>query len=114
MNPRTSESTDHLLAQVDPDYKLVMVGDACMAPTELLAPGGAIDYQHMNEIPGAEWLQRLEDHFRHAAWLNPHPKRWWDTIHGAYTLGIVRQIFPMFELSVDGLDQAVRHLMVRR
>ena len=68
----------------------------------------------MNEIPGAEWLQRLEDHFRHAAWLNPHPKRWWDTIHGAYTLGIVRKIFPMFELSVDGLDQAVRHLMVRR
>jgi len=113
MSPRQSESTESLLAQLDPDYKLVMVGDACMAPSELLAPGGAIDYRHMNEEPGAWWLERLEQHFSRAAWLNPHPKRWWDTIHGAYTLTIVRRIFPMFELSVDGLDQAVRHLMVR-
>ncbi len=114
LNPRRAESTPHLLAQLDPDYKLVVVGDACMAPTELLVPGGAIDYQYMNEEPGAEWLERLEEHFSHAAWLNPHPKRWWDTIHGSYTLNIVRKIFPMFELSVDGLDQAVRHLMVKR
>jgi len=114
LSPRRAESTPHLLAQLDPDYKLVVVGDACMAPTELLVPGGAIDYQYMNEEPGAEWLERLEEHFSHAAWLNPHPKRWWDTIHGSYTLNIVRKIFPMFELSVDGLDQAVRHLMVKR
>ena len=114
MQPRHSESTLHLLAQLDPDYKLVMVGDACMAPSELMLPGGAIDYQYMNEEPGAVWLERLEEHFSHAAWLNPHPKRWWPTIHGAYTLDAVRKIFPMFELSVDGLDQAVRHLMVRR
>ncbi|MFM8828280.1 MAG: VWA domain-containing protein, partial [Actinomycetota bacterium] len=114
MHPSRSESTLHLLAQLDPDYKLVMVGDACMAPSELVLPGGAIDYQYMNEEPGAVWLERLEDHFSHAAWLNPHPKRWWPTIHGAYTLDMVRKIFPMFELSVDGLDQAVRHLMVRR
>ena len=113
MSPRQSESTESLLAQLDPDYKLVMVGDACMAPSELLAPGGAIDYRHMNEEPGAWWLERLEQHFSRAAWLNPHPKRWWETIHGSYTLNIVRRIFPMFELSVDGLDQAVRHLMVR-
>ena len=114
LHPKRSESTLHLLAQLDPDYKLVMVGDACMAPTELLVPGGAIDYQYMNEEPGAQWLERLEQHFERAAWLNPHPQRWWETIHGAYTLGIVRQIMPMFELSVDGLDRAVGWLMARR
>ena len=114
LHPKRSESTLHLLAQLDPDYKLVMVGDACMAPTELLVPGGAIDYQYMNEEPGAQWLERLEQHFDRAAWLNPHPQRWWETIHGAYTLGIVRQIMPMFELSVDGLDRAVGWLMARR
>ncbi len=37
-----------------------------------------------------------------------------ESIHGAYTLKIVRKIFPMFELTVDGLDQAVQYLMVRR
>jgi len=93
------------------DYKVVIVGDAAMSPYEIVVPGGSVE--HMNEEPGAWWLERLEQHFSRAAWLNPHPKRWWDTIHGAYTLNIVRRIFPMFELSVDGLDQAVRHLMVR-
>lgn len=114
LHPSRAESTLHLLAQTDRDYKLVVVGDACMAPGELLVPGGAVDYEYMNEEPGVEWLERLEAHFSHIAWLNPHPARLWDTIHGAYTLAVVRRTMPMFELSVDGLDQAVRHLMVRR
>jgi uncharacterized protein with von Willebrand factor type A (vWA) domain len=92
MSPRRAESPEHLLVHLDPDYRQVMASDACMAPSELAAPGGAIDHQHMNEEPGA----------------------WWDTIHDAHMLKIVQRVFPMFELSVDGLDQAVRHLMVRR
>ncbi len=114
LRPSHAESTLHLLAQLDPDYKLVMVGDACMAPSELLMAGGAVDYQYMNEEPGAVWLERMEENFSHAVWLNPHSRQSWKTIHGAYTLDVVRKIFPMFELSVDGLDQAVQYLMVRR
>ncbi len=75
MRPSRAESTRHLLAQLDPDYKLVMVDDACMAPSELLMAGGAVDYQYMNEEPRGQWLERLEEHFSHAVWLNPHPKR---------------------------------------
>jgi hypothetical protein len=41
-------------------------------------------------------------------WLNPVPRREW-----AYTptIGTIAGIFPMFELSVDGLEQAVQWLM---
>ena len=52
----------------------------------------------MNEEPGPGWLRRLDEHFT----------------HGAYTLNVVRRIMPLFELSADGLAQAVRYLMVRR
>jgi len=29
------------------------------------------------------------------------------------TVNTIRQIFPMFELSLDGLEEAVRHLMAK-
>ena len=41
-------------------------------------------------------------------WLNPVPARMWDYTP---TITRIRQIFPMFELSIDGLEQAVQHLM---
>ncbi len=114
MDPKRSERTMDLLANCAPDYKLVMVGDACMAPSELTMPGGAVDWWVQNDEPGWVWLMRLKDHFSHSAWLNPVPEAWWETIYGAYTLQGVRRIFPMYELSVEGLEGAVRHLMVRR
>ena len=38
--------------------------------------------------------------------MNPEPQRIWN----APTVRAIRQIFPMFELTLDGLDQAVDHL----
>ena len=113
LDPSRSESTLDLLAQLEPDHRLVVVGDACMAPSELALPGGAIDYYQHNDEPGWTWLQRLHDRFDASAWINPVPEAWWDQIHGARTIGAVRTIFPMFELSIDGLEHAVRALMGR-
>jgi uncharacterized protein with von Willebrand factor type A (vWA) domain len=92
----------------------VIVGDGCMAPSELVMPGGAIDFFEDNAEPGHVWLRRLAGHFTHTAWLNPIPASWWDAVHGAQTLAAIRTIFPMHELSLDGLDAAVAELMVRR
>ena len=109
--PSRSESTLDLLARMAPDHKLVVVGDACMAPSELTMPGGAIDWYQRNEEPGWIWLERLAVRFGSRAWLNPVPETWWDRVHGARTLGAVRTLFPMYELSLDGLDRAVGDLM---
>ena len=111
MLPSRSESTLDLLARLSPDHKLVVVGDACMAPSELAMPGGAIDWHQHNEEPGWVWLERLAQRFAARAWLNPVPEGAWPVVHGARTLAAVRTIFPMYELSLDGLDGAVDHLM---
>jgi uncharacterized protein with von Willebrand factor type A (vWA) domain len=114
LDPARADGTLGLLAQLSPEYKLVIVGDGCMAPSELVMPGGAIDLHEENAEPGHVWLRRLREHFTHAAWLNPIPESWWDAVYGARTLNAIRTIFPMHELSLDGLEAAVAELMVRR
>ena len=111
MMPGRSEPTRDLLARLSPGHRCVIVGDACMAPSELALVGGAVDYGQRNDEPGWVWLQRVADRFPATAWLNPVPADDWPTVHGARTLNAVRTVFPMFELSVDGLDAAVDHLM---
>lgn len=109
--PSRSEPTLDLLARMTPGHKLVVVGDACMAPSELAMAGGALDYHQHNDEPGWVWLERLAERLPARAWLNPVPRAWWERVHGARTLAAVRGIFPMHELSLDGLDAAVDELM---
>ncbi len=105
-----SVPTAELLHNLAPDYKVILVGDAYMAPSELFSVGGAIDYYYHNERPGIEWLQRIADHFRHCVWLNPMPERAW--FHT--TISSIGKLFPMFPLTIDGLEGAVKKLMVKR
>jgi hypothetical protein len=107
----TSEavSTVSVLNNLGSEYKVILVGDAHMAPSELLHPGGAIDYFYYNEQPGIDWLKRIVDHFHYSVWLNPLPDRAWISP----SIQIVRRLFPMFALTVDGLEDAVQRLMVK-
>jgi uncharacterized protein len=103
-----SISTADFLRTEDSDYKLVIVGDAEMAPSELTWVNGAIDYWYHNDTPGMVWLQRIRDKFKDSVWLNPLPRKSWEYIH---TAQIIKQIFPMFELTLEGLDDGVKFLM---
>lgn len=95
-----------LMNECGPHYKLIVVGDALMAPYELLSPGGALDLGEDNRIEGIVWLMMLAEHFDRAAWLNPEPPKYW----GGNTIEYVRNVFEMFPLTLDGLGQAVEHL----
>lgn len=99
--------TADLLRERPSETFLILVGDAYMAPTELLDPWGAIHYYHHNRTPGIVWLHRLRRRFPRAVWLNPIPERGW---HG-WTIKIIREVFPMFPLTLDGIDQAVAQLV---
>ena len=103
-------STDHLLHILEPDYKLLLVGDARMGTWELTKKYGAIDYFERNENPGIVWLKRIAEHFTHIIWLNLDSPRFW--IHP--TVQMIGKVFPMFPLTVDGLEQAVKRLVVKR
>ncbi|WP_297910241.1 VWA domain-containing protein [Thiomonas sp.] len=96
-----------LMHKYGEDYKVVVVGDATMSPYEILQPGGALEYA--NEEPGATWLQRLLQTWRHAVWLNPTPPNLWQYHH---SIEIVRSMFGsrMFPMTLDGLARAMREL----
>lgn len=91
------------------DTFLIMVGDASMAPSELTESYGAIDYWHRNETAGIVWLQRLAQRFPRTVWLNPMPPEWW----GGWSTRMIRRVFPMFPLTLEGLDEAVETLTGR-
>ncbi len=94
----------------DPETRVVLVGDASMAPYELRVVNGSIHIEDRSGKPSIDCLKFLSKTFPHTVWLNPIPSRMWDYTQ---TIHYIRQIFPMFELSLDGLEKAVAYLMSR-
>lgn len=94
----------------DPETRLVIVGDASMAPYELMATDGSIHIEERSGLPSIDRLNLLAKLFRHRTWLNPTPVRLWPMTR---TIGTIGNVFKMFELTLDGLDKAVSHLMSR-
>lgn len=95
-----------LVADCGPHHKLIVVGDALMAPYELLQAGGSYGVDDDAGVEGIVWLMTLEDHFERACWLNPEPEKYW---HGN-TIEYIAQVFEMFPLTLEGLGNAVGHL----
>jgi uncharacterized protein with von Willebrand factor type A (vWA) domain len=95
-------------SRFDPDTRIIFVGDASMAPYELMATDGSIYMQERSGKPSLEQLKFLAETFPHNVWLNPVPTRMW-----SYTqsINVISQIFPMFELSLDGLEKAISKLV---
>ncbi len=107
---RWSDKTDtwQVLNTYPADYKVIFVGDASMSPYEVTVPGGSVE--HMNPEPGALWLKRVTDIYKHAVWLNPVPEPHWNWTP---SIDLVRRLFAdrMYPLTLDGLDAATRELM---
>lgn len=96
------------LSRLDPETRFIVVGDASMAPYELMSRDGSIYIQDRSGRPSIECLRALTGCFPHCAWLNPVTTNMWNYTR---TIVMIRQIFPMFELSIDGLEKAITHLM---
>jgi len=96
------------LARRDSEPRLILVGDASMAPYELMARDGSIYIHERSGRASIEQLRFLAETFTHNVWLNPVPERMWSYTR---TIMMIRQIFPMVELTIDGLEKAVTMLM---
>ncbi|MGZ6236662.1 MAG: vWA domain-containing protein [Syntrophales bacterium] len=94
----------------DPETRLIVVGDASMAPYELMHTNGSIYIDEVEVGTGIERLKFLAKTFRHSVWLNPQPEQDW---RHTFTVGMIWRVFPMFELTLDGLEKAVQHLRAR-
>lgn len=99
-------AVDDLLNECGRNYKLIIVGDALMGQYELYERGGALGYGDPDGVEGIVWLMKLAQHFERSVWLNPEPPRSW---YG--TAASIRQVFEMFPLTLEGLGEAVNHLI---
>ena len=95
-------------AALDPETRFFIVGDASMAPYELMATDGSIHLEERSGRPSIECLKFLAQNFPHIVWLNPVPSRTWKYIP---TINTIAQIVPMYELTIDGLEKAVAYQM---
>ncbi len=92
--------------------RVLIVGDASMAPEELAYGYGSI-YINDNEVqPSITWLKKIRDRFPYTVWLNPIHESEWDL--GVWTLDRIREIFHMEELTLRGIKQAVEFLNTRQ
>ncbi|WP_227548755.1 aminotransferase class I/II-fold pyridoxal phosphate-dependent enzyme [Acinetobacter baumannii] len=89
------------------DYRVIVVGDASMAPYELKSVGGSVEY--MNDEAGEVWLRRLRQHFDKTAWLNPETEGYW---HYTQTIGWIKEIFEnhMYPMTLKGIEDLTRYL----
>jgi uncharacterized protein with von Willebrand factor type A (vWA) domain len=99
--------TYDIIHKYGPDYKVIFVGDASMAPYEITHAGGSVE--HWNEEPGAAWMQRIMDHYEKVAWLNPIPDDRWGW---GGSIQIMNEIIcdQMFPMTIEGMERAMKFL----
>ena len=103
--------TEWMFRNLDSDYKVIIVGDAAMAPEELYSTTG--NYRGPNGgLAGWDWLLLLKRHYKKIVWLNPKMAPGHAPWREAETA--IKGIFPMYKLTVDGLNQAMIKLMLNK
>ncbi|MCS5567220.1 MAG: VWA domain-containing protein [Pseudomonadales bacterium] len=89
------------------DYKVVIVGDATMAPYEITHAGGSVE--HWNEEAGATWMSRFMGAYEKIVWINPTPQETWEySTSVAMTQELVEG--RMFPLTIRGLEEGMNLL----
>ena len=102
------------LLQLKKDTRFVIVGDATMAPEELLSPYGSISGFDLNDArPSLHWMNLIADRFKYSVWLNPIPRERWGGNYGAVTLKKIREVFHMEDLTLGGVKGMVEFLSDR-
>ena len=108
---RNSITTDWVLSNIATDWKVIFVGDAQMAPYELM--GGYYGRSNPDGPQcGLDWLRLFRSRYQNVIWLNPSRRPQW----GGYwsdTYDTIAREFPMFPLTVDGLEEGMKKLLAR-
>lgn len=98
------------LLRMNRETRVFIVGDASMAPEELMGRYGNINYGYEDAQPSIERLQSIRDRFPYCVWLNPLHKETWDRAYGYYTIGKIHEIFHMEDMTLGGIKGAVDYL----
>ena len=109
---RDSVTTDWVLSNLPGDWKVILVGDAQMAPYELM--GGYYGDSGREDGPkcGLDWLRLIRERYKNSIWLNPSSRPDWGQ-YWSQTYDTIAQVFPMFPLTVEGLEEGMKKLLSR-
>ena len=110
LNPNKAVPVSWLLSNLSAEYKLIFVGDAQMSPHEIFDPFPVP--REGEPSSGLNCLHLLRERYRHTIWLNPSDRPEWG---GEWTesYDAIDRLFPMFPLTVEGLEQGMRKLLAR-
>ena len=99
--------TWEVLNKYGPDYKVVFVGDATMAPYEITHAGGSVE--HWNEEPGSQWMERFTEFYERLVWINPTPQETWEY---SSSVSMIQKMVEgqMFPLTIRGLEDGMTAL----
>lgn len=104
---------EELFRKTDKDYKVIIVGDAQMAPEELFDING--NYRGPNDgKSGYEWNQLLRSKYKKVIWLNPRYHGALNNLAWMESEKTLAEIYDMYPLSVDGLKEGIKKLMAPR
>lgn len=103
--------TDWVLRNISSEYKVIFVGDADMSMYELVDTS----YNRALNAPpdGITWFRRFKEKYEYSIWLHPQERE--ENIAWMSESFIeIEKVFPMFQLSIDGLKDGMYKLMKKR
>ena len=100
--------TEWILRNISGEYKVIFVGDAEMAMHELV---NYSSWSSRNSSPdGITWFRMFREKYSHSIWLHPQEKE--QNINWISESFIeIGKVFPMYQLSIDGLKEGMHRLM---
>mgnify|MGYP002855729136 CR=1 FL=1 len=108
-----SIDTEWVFKNISTDYRVIIVGDAECSMDELLT---GLDWNHFYEkdrIPGIYWYERIKKRYPHVIWLYPQPtpaaNDFWSR-----SFWYLYDVFPMYQMSIKGMNDGMRKLMENR
>ncbi len=105
--------TEWVLNNISSDYKVIIVGDASMDPSELMGRS-YYNYGARTDVPGIEWLHKFKNKYDKIVWLNPIVDTQWRTAYWLQTYNIIKEEFDMYPLTVKSLEKALKKLIVNK
>ena len=109
----SSVETQWVLSNIAADWKVIFVGDAQMAPYELMG-GYYYNREEGEDAPkcGMDYLRLFRRRYRNTIWLNPSERPVWGQ-YWTQTYDQIAREFPMFPLTVEGLEEGMKKLLTR-
>ena len=105
--------TDWVLKNFGGEYKVILVGDALMDLYELTGKRWYYGGTREEARSGLEWLKLFCAQYDHLVWLNPEGEPSWGPYWGQ-SYGVIRRLVDMYPLTVEGLEQGMKKLLVNR